>query len=277
MSIRAEGPKSVGPCVSLHPLWESPRPESTDSGEDMESVSGALGPSLSGRKRMRSTVQPTTPQGEATYQRLLAAAVGEFLAHGYVGARVEEITRAAGVAYGTFYRYFHAKSDVIRALADAVYRNIFTEATRETYSQGPLAERVFADILLSLKAFTRHRDAVRVLDDAVGADPSVAAEVQRLQQRDVDEYVEILSTAPDYHPIAEPHLVSLLVNALGDEVARRWIHSDKCTGNPVRDEPELVRIAQVQMIMALSVVDPSSLGLSEARLRALYERMSPDV
>jgi hypothetical protein len=136
---------------------------------------------------------------------------------------------------------------------------------------------VFNDILLSLKAFTRRRDALRVLDDAVGADPSVASEVQRLQQRDVDEYAEILRSGPDYHPIADAQTVSLLVNALGDEVARRWIQSSECTGDPELDEPELIRIARVQTIMALSVVDPGSLGLSEARLRAVYERMSPDV
>src|SRR5205823_1828066 len=98
---------------------------------------------------------PSTPQGGETYERPPAAALKLFLAHGYVGARVEEITRMAGVAYGTFYHHFHKKSDVIRVLADRIYREIFSEATRESQLERPLTERVFDDILLALRAFTR--------------------------------------------------------------------------------------------------------------------------
>jgi AcrR family transcriptional regulator len=205
---------------------------------------------------------------------LLDAALEDFLARGYVGARVEDITRRAGVAYGTFYRYFDSKSDAIRALADEVYRDIFAAATREVRTERPLVDRAFHDILLSLRAFTRHRDALRVLDDAMGADPAVAADVLRLQQRDVDEYATILRTAPGYRPVDDPALVSLLVNALGDEVARRWIRSERCTGDPVRDEPELRRIARVQAIMALAVIEPGALDIPTDRIDALFERMS---
>src|SRR5205823_4628259 len=126
---------------------------------------------------------------------------------------------------------------VIRALADRVHREIFSEAMRETRQARPLPDRIFDDILLALTAFTRRRDALRVVDDAAGADPTVAAEVHRLEQRDVDEYVEIISNAPGYAPIGDPRIVSLLVNSLGDEVARRWIRSEKCTGDPERDAP----------------------------------------
>jgi AcrR family transcriptional regulator len=219
---------------------------------------------------------PSTPQGEGTYERLLDAALKVFLAHGYVGARVEEITRTAGVAYGTFYHHFHKKSEVIRALADRVYREIFAEATRESRLARPLPDRVFDDILLALKAFTRRRDALRVLDDAVGADPTVAAEVLRLQQRDVDEYATIISSAPGYAPIGDPRTVSLLINSLGDEVARRWIRSEQCTGDPELDEPALIELARLNLIMILPVLSPESLGLDRGRLQELMERMGPD-
>jgi AcrR family transcriptional regulator len=218
----------------------------------------------------------STPQGEETYERLLDAALKVFLAHGYVGARVEEITRTAGVAYGTFYHHFHSKSDVIRAMADRVYREIFTEATRESRLGRPLAERVFDDLLLALKAFTRRRDALRVLDDAVGADPTVAAEVRRLQQRDVDEYATIISSTAGYAPIGDPQVVSLLINSMGDEVARRWIRSDKCTGDPELDEPALIEFAELMLIMMLPVLSPESLGLDRRRLQELMERINPD-
>lgn len=226
-----------------------------------------------GAPRRRSA---STPQGEETHERLLDAALNVFLAHGYVGARVEEITRTAGVAYGTFYHHFHSKSDVIRALADRVYREIFTEATRETQEERPLPDRVFDDILLALKAFTRRRDALRVLDDAVGADPTVAAEVRRLQERDVDEYAAIISSTPGYAPLGDPHIISLLINSLGDEVARRWIRSEQCTGDPERDAPALIAFARLNLIMILPVLAPESLGLDRGRLQEFVERMGSD-
>jgi AcrR family transcriptional regulator len=219
---------------------------------------------------------PPTPQSDETYERLLDAAMKVFLAHGYVGARVEEITRTAGVAYGTFYHHFHKKSEVIRALADRVYREIFSEATRESRLDRPLPDRVFDDILLALKAFTRRRDALRVLDDAIGADPTIAAEVFRLQQRDVDDYATIISSTPGYAPIGDPRIVSLLINSLGDEVARRWIRSEKCTGDPELDEPALIEFARLNLIMMLAVLSPESLGLDRERLQELMERMCPD-
>jgi AcrR family transcriptional regulator len=246
-------------------------PESVDAPEasPAHDLNGAV-------RRAPRRGAPSTPQGEETYERLLDAALKVFLAHGYVGARVEEITRTAGVAYGTFYHHFHTKGDVIRVLADRIYREIFSEAMRESRQEGPLTDRVFDDIVFALKAFTRRRDALRVLDDAVGADPTVAAAVRRLEQRDVDEYAEIISSAPGYAPVGDPRIVSLLVNSLGDEVARRWIRSEQCTGDPERDEPALIEFARLNLVMILAVLSPESLGLDRRRVQELMERMGPD-
>lgn len=219
---------------------------------------------------------PATAQGEETYERLLVAALQVFLVHGYVGARVEEITRTAGVAYGTFYHYFRKKSDVIRTLADRVYRDIFREATQRSRQDGPLPERIFDGILLSLRAFTRHRDALRVVDAAAGADPTIAAEVHRLQQRDIDEYAAIITGDRDHTPLGDPGIVSVLINSLGDETARRWIRSEQCTGDPERDQPALIEFARLNSIMILAVRSPETLGLDRGRLQELMERMCLD-
>lgn len=49
--------------------------------------------------------------------RLVAAARREFALHGFAGANVEEICAAAGVAKGSFYRYFDSKDDIFVAAA----------------------------------------------------------------------------------------------------------------------------------------------------------------
>ena len=219
---------------------------------------------------------PRTARGIETRERIVEAALTEFAKHGYVAARVESITELASVAYGTFYRYFSNKADLVAHVAEDVYSDIFAKATSETGSERPIHERVFNDYLASLRAYTFHRDALRVLDAAVGADPTVASEVARLQQRDVERYASIISTTPGYHPVDNAYRVSLLVNAMGDELARRWICSELCSGDPTVDDPELQRLARLFALMCTAALDPMSLGISESAISEVMERVAPD-
>lgn len=49
-------------------------------------------------------------------QRLLTSAAAEFAAKGLDGARIDDISLAAGLAKGTIYNYFDSKADVFRAV-----------------------------------------------------------------------------------------------------------------------------------------------------------------
>lgn len=59
----------------------------------------------------------TKPEPECR-EDFLDAALGLFLNKGYERTSVEEITRSAGVAKGTFYLYFRSKGDLLLALRD---------------------------------------------------------------------------------------------------------------------------------------------------------------
>lgn len=81
---------------------------------------------------MTEVAQPATARGEATRQKLLAAAEEEFGEKGFHGASVSSITRRAGVAQGTFYLYFASKEDALRALVKGMgraLRRALSEAT----------------------------------------------------------------------------------------------------------------------------------------------------
>jgi AcrR family transcriptional regulator len=59
---------------------------------------------------------PPTPQqerGKAKRRALYDASVRAFAASGFEDARVEDIVAEAGVSWGTFYRYFPRKEDVL--------------------------------------------------------------------------------------------------------------------------------------------------------------------
>ncbi len=57
-------------------------------------------------------------QGQATRDKLLAAAVPALAESGYHATRVDDVVRLAGVSHGTFYLYFANKEDLFRALAE---------------------------------------------------------------------------------------------------------------------------------------------------------------
>ncbi|HVN51058.1 MAG TPA: TetR/AcrR family transcriptional regulator [Acidimicrobiales bacterium] len=57
-------------------------------------------------------------QGQATRDKLLAAAVPALAESGYHATRVDDVVRLAGVSHGTFYLYFANMEDLFRALAE---------------------------------------------------------------------------------------------------------------------------------------------------------------
>lgn len=73
-------------------------------------------PGKAGGKRDRNRQERT--------RALCDAALGEFLERGVERVTVDEITKAAGVAKGSFYRYFEDKSQVVEALFGPLRREI---------------------------------------------------------------------------------------------------------------------------------------------------------
>src|SRR5260370_1614091 len=63
----------------------------------------------------RGRGRPPVRTDDETRHLIADAARREFLAHGYVGANVDEIARNAGVSKKTLYRLIPAKADLFRA------------------------------------------------------------------------------------------------------------------------------------------------------------------
>lgn len=198
----------------------------------------------------------------------MEAAIDEILERGFVRARVESITRRAGLGYGTFYWYFSSKVDLIRELAESVYGEIYDAAVaHEPDPERPVVERAFNNILASLRVWARYRRALTVLEDAVGADRFVALRVQQLQRRAADRYAEKLSF-PIYHPVDDRLLIARLASAVGYEVARFWAR-EAANDELLRGEQGLQRVARIAAMLNLALVDPRALGVSEEALRSL--------
>jgi AcrR family transcriptional regulator len=62
----------------------------------------------------------TRERGRRTLANLLDAAVAEFSAYGYHGARVARVAQRAGTSHGTFYVYFRNKDDLLLAVHEDI-------------------------------------------------------------------------------------------------------------------------------------------------------------
>lgn len=62
--------------------------------------------------------------------RILRAALGEFAAHGFDGATMAGIARAAGISAGNIYRYYDGKEDLLRAVVSDAWVDRFRSLLR---------------------------------------------------------------------------------------------------------------------------------------------------
>lgn len=202
-------------------------------------------------------LHPVTEQGRGTRNAVMKAALRQFSKHGYLDAKVEDIVADAGVAYGTFYKYFHSKRDLVRAILTDVYDDIARRRMAHIEAAPrPILERAYPDVLATLRAFYIHRETLRVLDVALGADQELAHYVRHLETGFTNASIGILESL---RTPFDPYLASLAINACVDEAARRWIRSDELTGDPEQDDIRLRELARTIAAMCVAVIAPSAL------------------
>ncbi len=139
---------------------------------------GAFRPSM-----WQGLVATGAPRQPDPRQRLVDAALGAFGREQFAEVRVEDLCRVAGIAKGSFYRYFRAKDEVFFAAVTAVGDEA-TRALRDATTPAAAAERlrtVFGarlPLLLELLSLAARRqpghsraaaNLVRSLEDAVMA------------------------------------------------------------------------------------------------------------
>lgn len=111
---------------------------------------------------------------EETRSRLVEAAVEVFAERGYEGARVTDITRAAGLSSGAIYAHYTSKAEL---LVDAIRAHGPNEVAR-LLEDGDV-RTPFPDLLVQLGASLEHRDDTQgsLLLEALAAarrDPELA-------------------------------------------------------------------------------------------------------
>ncbi|MGD0766238.1 MAG: TetR/AcrR family transcriptional regulator [Dehalococcoidia bacterium] len=176
----------------------------------------------------RRLVKPVTARGIRTRQRLMEAAIQIIGAKGIAAARVHEIADRAGCGYGTFYKYFGSKIDLVRQAMLEVYGemtgSVLPPRPPASEAGSTAQERIrptftrYADVLVRL------RPILEVLDRAAGVDPDLLSLHDALQHEGVETLAQrvIRLEGAGYRQVADPYLVALAISSLVDEMTRRW-------------------------------------------------------
>jgi len=94
--------------------------------------------------------------------RILAAAIEEFSEHGFAGARVERISRAAGTVDRMLYYYYGNKERLYQAVLEKIYADMIGEQRAFVTSEDPV-EGMRQLVLHSWDHYESHPHLVRVL------------------------------------------------------------------------------------------------------------------
>lgn len=161
-------------------------------------------------------------RGEQTRRRLLEAAEEVFAEYGWEEASISKITESAGVAQGTFYRYFPSKQAVFDELVADLNRRV-----RHAMSEGAARGRTRAEAeRYGFEAFFRftaeHPALYRVIRQAEFASPNA---LRLHYERIATGYVEALTKAMERGEIAsgDPEVLAYALMGIGELVGMRWI------------------------------------------------------
>ncbi len=95
-------------------------------------------------------------------RRLLEAAAAEFAAKGLDGARVDDISLAAGLGKGTIYNYFESKHEVFREVVLAWFTRI-TETLEPVPEDAPIRDQLLSILRADMQVSRDIEDFARVM------------------------------------------------------------------------------------------------------------------
>jgi AcrR family transcriptional regulator len=207
------------------------------------------------------SLSPSTARGEATRQKVLEAAEQVFGEKGYHSASVTEITRAAGVAQGTFYLYFDNKRDLMCAVVEEGGHELRATLSQATAAIAGRVDKEKAGFVAFFAWMARHRSLCRVVRQAEYID----ADLYRGWYRQLaDGYAEGLRAAMGAGEIAAVDDVETLAYALmgvGDFVGMHWLVFEDRHSVPPRAVETVVSILE----RALAAAPAAATGSRERR------------
>ncbi len=118
----------------------------------------------------------TRAEREADRRRvILRAAVEVFSRKGYLGCRIQDVAKEAGVAYGLVYHYFKNKDELLESVFASGWQTFLGRVSAEISKDQHVASRVRGVVHVAFEAYRRDPRGVKVLILEVGRSPAGGA------------------------------------------------------------------------------------------------------
>ena len=184
-----------------------------------------------GTKRVKSVAPPPRRQSPAPERRrgdLLDAATALFATHGVEATSVAAITAAAGVAKGSFYRYFASREELMAALKERFIDDLLAAV-------GGFGDRIGRDdwwelvddfVARVVDAMLERRDLIRIFSAQPSTDEAVELFLEG--ENRIDAFIAAgieLGVAQGVFQVADPAMTAtLLQHAISATIEHAVVH-----------------------------------------------------
>jgi len=169
--------------------------------------------------------EPIQDRGHLTRRKVLQAARKILVRRGFQAARVEEITTLAQVGYGTFYKYFRNKQDVLEAVMEEVFQQLNAASFPARVEAAHLEDQIRNGITNYLKTYYKNREVLLALQPASLMSTRIRRFLSDMRERDVQWMVaELKKLSQEGWKIkGNPEVFSVAMLHTVEAVAQDWI------------------------------------------------------
>jgi AcrR family transcriptional regulator len=158
-----------------------------------------------------------------SHQALIDAASDLFSQNGYDAVGTPEIAQKAGVAVGTFYRYFDDKHavylEVMRRTIVGVYQETIANLTPETFAGASRHETLSRAVDVLFDHVMRHPSITRSFMEMSLRDPEVGALRRAFEQLACMKMAQLIELLTPRDVVPDPEAFAYVLYAAGMQVA----------------------------------------------------------
>ena len=203
---------------------------------------------------------PATERGLRTRAALVAAARQVFEHHGYLDARLIDITRAAHCSAGTFYTYFSGKEEIFAAVLEVAQEDMLHPGLPHVAGDDDPAAVIEASNRAYLKAYKRNSKLMGLLEQVASIDP----EFRELRTSRSNAFVRRnarsiakLQAKGQADPDLDPLLASRALSAMMGRVAfGHFVTREDREDTPTVTDEDVVQIVTRLWVNALRIPSP---------------------
>lgn len=187
---------------------------------------------------------PVTPKGRRTRRRLVEAGRTVLERRGYAEATIAEITEEAGLALGSFYRYFDNKEALFLHLLEVLVEELY-ESVSGSWGGLDVQEDLRESSRRYLRAYRDNRKLIAALLAMAGTVPECAARWWDLRSRTYDRMEAYLRVSPVADRI-DTRLAATALGGMVEQFAYHWFVEAERNGKRV---PSVERAAETVSVL----------------------------